>query len=194
MSRDAVATAADSAFWDTTATSQTPLQSRTKLCYRTQRQSGISYHSIRRQRWKLRLIGEPCVIHRLDVWPSHFHFFACATLLTGGAASTAAQATTATTQAQPVFTNDDLPRVMIAKSTIPLANAMNDAGRVDGDTALERMASVLGASAEQEQQVLTLLDSQQTKGSPNYHRWLTPEEFGNRFEPAPDDLEQVRSW
>jgi hypothetical protein len=59
---------------------------------------------------------------------------------------------------------------------------------------MERMILVMGASADQERRVRTFLDSQQTKGSPDYHHWLTPEQFGQKFGPAPEDIQQVTSW
>src|SRR5208283_2340985 len=30
--------------------------------------------------------------------------------------------------------------------------------------------------------------------SSDFHRWLTPEEFGNRFGPSPDDINAVTGW
>ena len=38
------------------------------------------------------------------------------------------------------------------------------------------------------------LASQQTPNSPDYHRWLTPEQFGDRFGLSPGDLAKVRQW
>lgn len=75
-----------------------------------------------------------------------------------------------------------------------MAQAQFDRGPVDPGTPMERMILVLGASAEQEHQARTLLDSQQTKGSPDYHHWLTPEEFGQKFGPSPQDIQQVTAW
>ncbi len=40
----------------------------------------------------------------------------------------------------------------------------------------------------------TLLIDQQDRSSPNYHRWLTPQEFGNRFGLSPNDLNKIVSW
>ena len=40
---------------------------------------------------------------------------------------------------------------------------------------------VLKRSPEQESALQALLASQQDPKSPNYHKWLTPEEFGKRF-------------
>ncbi len=39
-----------------------------------------------------------------------------------------------------------------------------------------------------------LLSEQQDPSSPNYHRWLTPEEFSRRFAPDPKQVEAVRDW
>ncbi len=89
---------------------------------------------------------------------------------------------------------DSEPRVIINGSRHPSANSSLDAGAVDGNTAMERMVLVLGPSPEQEYQLRTLLDSQQSKGSKNYHRWLSPEEFGGQFGPAPEDLERTKQW
>jgi subtilase family serine protease len=40
----------------------------------------------------------------------------------------------------------------------------------------------------------SLIDNQQDKNSPNYHRWVTPEEFGARFGPADSDIAAVTNW
>jgi subtilase family serine protease len=39
-----------------------------------------------------------------------------------------------------------------------------------------------------------LLAAQQDSTSPDYHRWLTPQEFGRRFGPLPRDLKRVEAW
>ncbi|MDQ2861977.1 MAG: protease pro-enzyme activation domain-containing protein, partial [Pseudomonadota bacterium] len=38
-----------------------------------------------------------------------------------------------------------------------------------------------------------LLTAQQRKGSPSYHKWLTPAQFGAQFGPAPAAMSQVAS-
>jgi hypothetical protein len=89
---------------------------------------------------------------------------------------------------------DNAARATIARSTHPMAQAQFDRGPVDPGTAMNRMILVLSASAEQEHQARAFLDSQQTKGSPDYHHWLTPEEFGQKFGPSPQDIQQVAAW
>jgi subtilase family serine protease len=39
-----------------------------------------------------------------------------------------------------------------------------------------------------------LLAEQQDPSSPNYHRWLTPQEFSARFGPDPAQFKAVRDW
>jgi hypothetical protein len=89
---------------------------------------------------------------------------------------------------------DDSIRVTVPQSTHPMAKPAFDVGPVDGATAFQRMILVLGGNPDQEYQARTLVDSQQTKGSPDYHHWLTPEEFGQKFGPSPEDIAQVTGW
>jgi subtilase family serine protease len=56
------------------------------------------------------------------------------------------------------------------------------------------MLLVLKRSDEQESALRKLLDDQQDKASPNYHKWLTPEQFGRQFGPADQDIQTVSSW
>jgi len=59
---------------------------------------------------------------------------------------------------------------------------------------MNRMLLGLKRSPEQEHALRTLLDDQQDKASPRYHKWLTPEEFGTQFGPADQDLQTVTGW
>jgi hypothetical protein len=79
-------------------------------------------------------------------------------------------------------------------NTHPLARAAFDRGIAPASMPLERMLLVLKRSPDQEADLTHLLDEQQDKGSPNYHKWLTPEEFGKRFGPADADIQAVTAW
>lgn len=59
---------------------------------------------------------------------------------------------------------------------------------------MQRMQLVLRRSDEQELNLRKLLGDQQTKGSPRYHQWLTPEEFGREFGPSDGDIEKIAAW
>jgi hypothetical protein len=59
---------------------------------------------------------------------------------------------------------------------------------------MERMILQLRRPPEAQARLEALLEAQQDPDSPEYHRWLTPEQFGARFGPAPEDLERVQAW
>ncbi len=89
---------------------------------------------------------------------------------------------------------DNSSRVTIPQSKHPLAQPTFDIGPVDGTTPMQRMILVLGVSPEQGHDLTTFLDSQQTQGSPDFHNWITPDQFGQRFGPAPQDIQAVTQW
>jgi subtilase family serine protease len=53
---------------------------------------------------------------------------------------------------------------------------------------------LLAASPAQEADLTKFLHDVQTRGSPNYHHWTTPQAFGQRFGVAQQDLSVIRSW
>jgi subtilase family serine protease len=79
-------------------------------------------------------------------------------------------------------------------NTHPLARPEFDQGTAPASLPMQRMLLVLKRSPEQESALRTLLDSQQDKASPNYHRWLSPEQFGKQFGPADSDVKTVTAW
>jgi subtilase family serine protease len=79
-------------------------------------------------------------------------------------------------------------------NTHPLARPEFDLGPAPSSLPLNRMLLVLQRGPEQEIALQSLLDQQQDKGSRNYHAWLTPEEFGQRFGPADQDIQAIASW
>ncbi len=85
-------------------------------------------------------------------------------------------------------------RVTLRGNTHPLARPEFDQGAAPDSLATERMLLVLKRSTEQETALRNLLDAQQTKSSPNYHMWLTPEQFGRQFGPADADIQAVTDW
>ncbi len=82
----------------------------------------------------------------------------------------------------------------LVKNTYPLARAEFDWGAAPDDLALNRMLLVLTPSAERQSALATLLNSQQDKSSAQYHKWLTPQEFGERFGVGAADISQVTGW
>ena len=81
------------------------------------------------------------------------------------------------------------------KGTVhPLANAANDRGAAPDGMQLERLHLVFKRSQAQESALKQLISEMHTPGSPNYHKWITPEQFGEQFGPADQDVAAVGSW
>jgi hypothetical protein len=76
----------------------------------------------------------------------------------------------------------------------PLARLEFDQGAVSDATPMSRMLLLLKRSPEQEVALQKLMDEQQSKDSPNFHQWLTPQQFGARFGPADADVQAVTDW
>lgn len=76
----------------------------------------------------------------------------------------------------------------------PLARPQYDRGPAPPDLPLDHMMLVLKKSPAQEAALERLLAAQQDRNSPNYHKWLTPAQFGKMFGPSDDDIQTVSSW
>ncbi len=74
-----------------------------------------------------------------------------------------------------------------------VANAQS-LGHLPGETQLRTMSLVLAPSAAQSAALDQLIADQQNPASENYHKWLTPEEFGARFGISDNDLQVLQNW
>lgn len=79
-------------------------------------------------------------------------------------------------------------------NTHRLARPEFDLGTAPATLPMQRMLLVLKRSPEQESALRKLLADQQDKASPNYHKWLTPEQFGQQFGPTDGDMQTITSW
>lgn len=66
--------------------------------------------------------------------------------------------------------------------------------RLNGSTQLNHLILMLKPSDDQVAALHTLLDAQQDKNSPSFHKWLTPETFGQSFGVADADIAKVAAW
>lgn len=89
---------------------------------------------------------------------------------------------------------DNGRRVVLAGNLHKQAIPANDQGRVTPSLAMPYITLNLTRSAAQETALEKLLVDQQTPGSPDYHRWLTPEEFGERFGTSDADIATMSQW
>jgi subtilase family serine protease len=89
---------------------------------------------------------------------------------------------------------DETNRVPLAGNTRLETKVGNDRGAAADDFPMEHMLLQLKRPPEQEQALQGFIDEQQTEGSPNFHRWITAQEFGERFGLAKQDLDAITSW
>src|SRR6266567_1731181 len=75
----------------------------------------------------------------------------------------------------------DSHRVRVTGHVHPLANAQNDLGALNDSTQLPAVTLVLRPTDAQQADLERLLAAQQDPASADYHRWLTPEQFADRF-------------
>ena len=104
----------------------------------------------------------------------------------------AAQAPRPTPRIKAEITNSEL--ATLQGSLHPFAQPQNDAGRVPANTPLRGISLYFNRSAAQQADLEALLAAQQDPSSPQYHQWLTPDQFAARFGMAPSDIDQVQSW
>jgi subtilase family serine protease len=101
-------------------------------------------------------------------------------------------------------TNDAVPRItqavdesrltVLRGNTHPLARPEFDRGPAPSNLPMERMLLVLKRSPQQEAALEKFMAEQLDKSSPNYHKWLTPTQFGQQYGPADQDIHTVTSW
>jgi len=105
--------------------------------------------------------------------------------------SQARQAASQTRIASPI----DESRLVTLKGAVhPLANARNDRGAAPDGMQLNRLQLVLKRSPSQESALHQLIGQMHTPGQPNYHKWLTPDQFGAQFGPSDQDIATVSDW
>jgi hypothetical protein len=76
----------------------------------------------------------------------------------------------------------------------PNARPEFDQGVADEALPLTGMALALKPSEAQQAGLTALLAAQQDPASPDYHNWLTPERFADRFGASSDDVAQIAAW
>lgn len=101
-----------------------------------------------------------------------------------------------TSRVQPRITTaiDESNLTTLRGNTHPLARPEFDRGAASAVLPMERMMLVLKRSAAQETALDALLAQQQDKSSLNYHSWVTPQQFGQQFGPADQDIQKITSW
>jgi subtilase family serine protease len=89
---------------------------------------------------------------------------------------------------------DPARRVSLRGYVHPDVRVQFDRGPVDPGERIRLLRLSLKRTPEQQAALDRLLEEQQDPASSNYHKWLTPEEFGEQFGSSRADLDQIRGW
>ncbi len=76
----------------------------------------------------------------------------------------------------------------------PITSSAIDHGEVEDSFQVPKVTLHFKMSASQQADLESLLKRQQDRTSRDYHRWLTPEQYGARFGMNAKDLEKVTAW
>jgi len=86
------------------------------------------------------------------------------------------------------------PSVAIPGGVHRLAVLQNDRGRVDPAMQFGSIMLQISPTPSQQKALTQLLAAQQDRNSPNYHKWLTPEQWADRFGLSQNDIQQLTTW
>jgi pseudomonalisin len=89
---------------------------------------------------------------------------------------------------------NEADRVIKHGNVHPLARAEFDRGSADLNLPMENMILSLSPRASAKADMDALLADLQDPKSPNFHKFLTPQEFGLRFGPSDQDVADAASW
>ena len=108
----------------------------------------------------------------------------------------ALRASSQATYSQPRITAavDNSKLTMLRGNTYPLAIAKYDHGPAPSTLPMQHMLLVLKRSPAQEAALESFMAEQTNPSSPEYHHWLTPEQFGQMYGPSQQDIDVITKW
>ncbi|HJZ63689.1 MAG TPA: protease pro-enzyme activation domain-containing protein [Candidatus Acidoferrum sp.] len=89
---------------------------------------------------------------------------------------------------------DESRRVTMHGNVHPFARTEFDRGAMNDSQPINRIYLLLSRSAEQQTALEKLMLEQMDSSSANFHKWLTPEEYGAKFGPSDADIQAVKDW
>ena len=92
---------------------------------------------------------------------------------------------------QPV---DESQLTVLHGNTHPLARPQFDLGTAPATLPMQRMLLVLKRSPAAGGRAAQAARRPAGQASPNYHKWLTPEQYGKQFGPTDADMQTITSW
>jgi len=84
--------------------------------------------------------------------------------------------------------------VQLSGNLHPLAQPRYDRGRLPGGTPIGLVTIAFRRTAAQQADLDRLLENQRSPASPDYHRWLTPEQYATRFGVSAADIDRTAAW
>lgn len=99
-------------------------------------------------------------------------------------------------QARPRIIGDitDLETFPLAGNTKPVLALAQDQGEISAVQPLPGLSIRFSMTSQQRSDLEQLLSDQQTPGSPQFHKFLTPEEYGARFGLSSEDTDKITTW
>ncbi|HXX45758.1 MAG TPA: S53 family peptidase [Candidatus Acidoferrales bacterium] len=89
---------------------------------------------------------------------------------------------------------DESKLAVLRGNVHPLARVQFDHGVAADNLPMDHMLLVLKRSQSQQTALETLMAQQLDKSSPSYHKWLTPQQFGQMFGPSDQDIQKISAW
>jgi subtilase family serine protease len=86
------------------------------------------------------------------------------------------------------------PKVAIRGNLHGLAKLENDLGRADGNRPMQGITLAFHPSEAQQKDLDHFIAELGDRSSANYHKYLTPKQFGQRFGMSQNDLNKVIAW
>jgi subtilase family serine protease len=89
----------------------------------------------------------------------------------------------------------DERNLITLKGNVPFeARSQNDRGEAPGSLRMDRMILVLKRSDAQEKSLEAAIQAMHDPKSPQYHKWLTPAQFGKLYGPSDADVAKIVQW
>ncbi len=89
---------------------------------------------------------------------------------------------------------DELNLQRLTGNPSPSPRTTADLGRVPNDFPQEHILMMLKRGAAQQQALEQFMREQYDPRSANFHKWLTPEQYGSLFGPSMEDIDQITVW
>jgi len=89
---------------------------------------------------------------------------------------------------------EDRETLVLSGNVNPKAQPQFDQGPVDPALRIGPVTLAIKPTPRQQADLQQLLIEQQDRSSPNYRRWLTPEQYADRFGVSTPDIAKIRRW